>query len=47
MISSPLMSSDYERLVPNYAGYLARPVADATVAEAEAAEPPKDDSAPA
>ena len=47
MISSPLMSSDYERLVPNYAGYLARPVADATVAEAEAAEPPKDDPTPA
>jgi methylglyoxal synthase len=47
MISSPLMSSDYERLVPNYAGYLARPVADATVTEAEAAEPPKDDPTPA
>jgi methylglyoxal synthase len=47
MISSPLMSSDYERLVPNYAGYLARPVAGATVTEAEAAEPPKDDSPPA
>src|SRR5271157_5360010 len=38
MISSPLMSSDYERLVPNYEGYLARQIAPAhgaTVPEAE------------
>jgi methylglyoxal synthase len=47
MISSPLMSSDYERLVPNYGGYLARPIANATVTEAEAVEPPKEDAAPA
>jgi methylglyoxal synthase len=26
MISSPLMSSDYERLIPNYGGYLAREI---------------------
>ena len=41
------MSSDYERLVPNYGGYLARPIANATVTEAEAVEPPKEDAAPA
>jgi methylglyoxal synthase len=38
MISSPLMNSDYERLVPNYEGYLARTIAPAhgaTVPEAE------------
>jgi methylglyoxal synthase len=29
MISSPLMGSDYERLVPNYEGYLARQIAPA------------------
>jgi methylglyoxal synthase len=29
MISSPLMNSDYERLVPNYEGYLARQIAPA------------------
>jgi len=47
MISSPLMSSDYERLVPNYEGYLARVIAPASeppAAEAKigdtVAEPP-------
>ena len=29
VISSPLMSSDYERLVPNYEGCLARQIAPA------------------
>ena len=29
MISSPLMSSDYERLIPNYGGYLAREIPQA------------------
>ena len=40
MISSPLMSSDYERLVPNYEGYLARTIAPAREATAPAEEPP-------
>jgi methylglyoxal synthase len=40
MISSPLMSSDYERLVPNYEGYLARTIAPVREANAPAEEPP-------
>jgi methylglyoxal synthase len=47
MISSPLMSSDYERLVPNYEGYLARSIASAhepqeeEIETGEPVEPPK------
>jgi methylglyoxal synthase len=42
MISSPLMSSDYERLVPNYGGYLARPIPSVQEQRAaDAAEPGK------
>ena len=33
MISSPLMSSDYERLVPDYGAYLARPIPGTPAAE--------------
>jgi methylglyoxal synthase len=49
MISSPLMSSDYERLVPDYTGYLARTVADAKTpaAEQEKTEPPEETPTPA
>ena len=42
MISSPLMSSDYERLVPNYEGYLARVIAPA---REPAASAPEDEAA--
>ena len=47
MISSPLMSSDYERLVPDYGSYLARPIPGAPPAEAPKAEPPKEGPKPA
>ena len=42
MISSPLMGSDYERLVPDYEAYLARPIPGAPATEAEKAEPAKE-----
>ncbi|SRR5208283_523816 len=47
MISSPLMSSDYERLVPNYEGYLARQIAPAQESTAPGADAPAGDSKPA
>jgi methylglyoxal synthase len=46
MISSPLMSSDYERLVPDYGSYLNRPIPGAPATEAEKTEPAKDSSKP-
>jgi methylglyoxal synthase len=47
MISSPLMSSDYERLVPNYEGYLARTIAPAQESPAPEPEAPAEESKPA
>jgi methylglyoxal synthase len=47
MISSPLMSSDYERLMPDYGTYLNRAIPGAPPAEAPKAEPPKEDPKPA
>ena len=47
MISSPLMSSDYERLVPDYGAYLARPIPGTPAAETGKAEPIKESSKPA
>jgi methylglyoxal synthase len=45
MISSPLMNENYERLVPDYGAYLARPVPGTNpVAKATEAEPPDCDS---
>jgi len=41
MISSPLMNEDYERLVPDYGAYLARPIPNSSVAAAEKVEPKK------
>ncbi|MDD2763933.1 MAG: methylglyoxal synthase [Opitutaceae bacterium] len=41
MISSPLMNSDYERLVPNYGEYLSRPIPAAPESEPAKAESPK------
>jgi len=43
MISSPLMSSDYERLVPDYGEYLSRTLPGAPAK----AEPPKETPGPA
>jgi methylglyoxal synthase len=37
MISSPLMSSDYERLVPDYDAYISRPIPRTPAGEAQAA----------
>ena len=39
MISSPLMSSDYERLVPDYSAYRSRPIPGTLADEAGKAEP--------
>src|SRR5271165_3030524 len=47
MISSPLMSSDYERLVPNYEGYLARQIAPAKESAAPMTAVPAGESKPA
>lgn len=47
MISSPLMNGDYERLVPDYGEYLARPVPAGLTTEATKAEPAKEESKPA
>jgi methylglyoxal synthase len=44
MISSPLMSSDYERLVPNYESYLARTIAPAQESPAPEPEVPAGES---
>jgi methylglyoxal synthase len=46
MISSPLMTSDYERLVPDYGSYLSRPIAIAPSRDAAAAEPPEEGPMP-
>ena len=46
MISSPLMSSDYERLVPDYGAYLSRPIPGAPATEAGKAEPAREDPKP-
>ena len=47
MISSPLMSSDYERLVPDYGAYLSRPIPGTPAGEPGKAEPAKESSKPA
>ena len=47
MISSPLMSSDYERLVPDYGAYLARPIPGTPAAETGKGEPTRESSKPA
>jgi methylglyoxal synthase len=47
MISSPLMSSDYERLVPDYGAYISRPIPGAPAGEAGKVEPTKDGPPPA
>lgn len=47
MISSPLMSSDYERLVPDYGAYLSRPIPNTPATETGKAEPAKESSKPA
>jgi len=48
MISSPLMDADYERTVPDYEGYLKRPIADVETPPAAAAlEPPPAEAKPA
>jgi hypothetical protein len=41
------MSSDYERLVPDYGAYLARPIPGTPAAETGKAEPAKESSKPA
>ena len=46
MISSPLMTSDYERLVPDYGPYLSRPIPNAPSSEALAPEAPKEGPKP-
>ena len=40
MISSPLMDADYERQVPDYDGYLKRPIPAAEPLPPTAPEPP-------
>ncbi|HUJ44024.1 MAG TPA: methylglyoxal synthase [Opitutaceae bacterium] len=47
MISSPLMSSDYERLVPDYGSYLARPIPGAPPAGPAQDENVKEGTKPA
>ena len=48
MISSPLMDADYERLVPDYEGYLKRPIPGADIPPAAPPDaPPQADAAPA
>ena len=47
MISSPLMSSDYERLVPDYGAYISRPIPGAPATEAGKTELAKDNPPPA
>jgi hypothetical protein len=47
MISSPLMSSDYERLVPDYGAYISRPIPGTPADVAEKAEPARDNPPPA
>jgi methylglyoxal synthase len=39
MISSPLMSSDYERLVPDYGAYRSRPIPGTLADETTKTEP--------
>jgi methylglyoxal synthase len=47
MISSPLMTSDYERLVPDYGTYLSRPIPNASLpGETGAPEQPKEGPLP-
>jgi len=40
MISSPLMDADYERTVPDYSGYLQRPIDTTPTDESEKPAPP-------
>jgi methylglyoxal synthase len=40
MISSPLMDADYERSIPDYEGYLRRPIPEVEAPPAPAREPP-------
>ncbi len=40
MISSPLRDADYERLIPDYTGYLQRPLEAAPVVEPASGEKP-------